>query len=89
MQAFVRDNGGGNVRAGIAAGFALGPGVAAAALAAPFAYVGNEGSGTISVIDTASDRVVDTLRFGRKPRLRALPSDGKRLFVSVYASRGA
>jgi YVTN family beta-propeller protein len=28
----------------------------------------NEGSATISVIDTATDKVTDTLRFGKKPR---------------------
>ncbi len=50
--------------------------------AAPFAYVGNEGSATISVIDTATDKVVKTLRFGQKPRSLAVSPDGTRLFVS-------
>ena len=40
------------------------------ALAAPFAYVSNEGSGTVSVIDTSTDAVVDTLQTGGKPRVR-------------------
>ena len=34
------------------------------ALAAPFAYVSNEGSGTVSVVDTATGTVVDTLETG-------------------------
>ena len=44
----------------LAAGFFL----AAAAHAAPFAYVANEKSGTISVIDTATDEVVGTIKAG-------------------------
>ena len=50
--------------------------------AAPLAYVSNEGSSSISVIDTATDKVVSTLKFGQKPRGIALSHDGKRLFVS-------
>ena len=38
--------------------------VATLAGAAPFAYVSNEGSGTVSVVDTATDRVTATLRMG-------------------------
>src|SRR3569832_2600353 len=36
----------------------------ATALAAPFAYVPNEKSGSVSVIDTATGRVTDDLRTG-------------------------
>ncbi|HET9046869.1 MAG TPA: hypothetical protein VFO33_07925, partial [Casimicrobiaceae bacterium] len=36
--------------------------------AAPLAYVPNEGSASISVINTTTDKVVSTLRFGKKPR---------------------
>src|SRR5258708_29243150 len=50
------------------------------ALAAPFAYVSNEGSGSISVIDTATDTVVDTLQTGGKPRGAAAAGAG--LYVS-------
>ena len=39
-----------------------------AAVAAPFAYVPNEGSGTLSVIDTANDKVVAEIAAGSKPR---------------------
>src|SRR2546421_5772007 len=50
--------------------------------AAPFAYVSNEGPATISVIDTATDKVVSTLKVGQKPRGIALSPDAKRLYVS-------
>src|SRR2546427_2333508 len=52
------------------------------ARAAPFAYVPNERSGTVSVIDTASDRVVATIKTGGKPRGIAASPDGRRLYVS-------
>ena len=55
---------------------------ASLAQAAPFAYVTNEKSGTISVIDTVSDTVVGEIRAGKKPRGAAFASDGKLLFVS-------
>lgn len=38
------------------------------ALAAPMAYVPNEKSGTVSVIDTATDTVVAEIKAGSKPR---------------------
>jgi YVTN family beta-propeller protein len=41
---------------------------AAAASAAPMAYASNEGSGTVSVIDTATNRVIATIDTGGKPR---------------------
>src|SRR3954471_22548249 len=53
-----------------------------AALAAPFAYVPNEGSGTVSVIDTASDTVVGEIAAGQKPRGIAVSGDGTRVFVT-------
>ncbi|HEX2389917.1 MAG TPA: hypothetical protein VHL33_02490, partial [Casimicrobiaceae bacterium] len=43
--------------------------------AAPFAYVPNEGSGNVSVIDTATDRVVRTISLGGKPRGIAIAPD--------------
>ena len=52
----------------------------AIALAAPFAYVSNEGAGTLSVIDTSTDTVVDTLQTGGKPRGAA--AAGGWLYVS-------
>ena len=44
---------------------------ALSALAAPFAYVSNEGSASVSVIDTATDKNIDVLASG-KPRGIAL-----------------
>ena len=55
-----------------AAGLIVG---SAAVCAAPFAYVANEGSGTVSVIDTASDEVVATIAAGKKPRGLAISGD--------------
>src|SRR3989440_1085017 len=50
--------------------------------AAPFAYVSNEGSASISIIDTATDKVVSTMKIGQKPRGIAISPDGKRLYIS-------
>src|SRR4029453_8080148 len=52
-----------------------------AALAAT-AYVPNEGSATISVIDTTTDKVTGTIRHGKKPRGIAISADGSRLYLS-------
>src|SRR5882672_1823070 len=41
--------------------------VASAAVAAPFAYVSNFGSGTVSVVDSASNTVVATVTVGAMP----------------------
>ena len=54
----------------------------ATSMAAPFAYVPNEKSGTISVIDTESDSVVAEIKAGDKPRGMAASKDGKTLYVS-------
>ena len=59
------------------------------AFAAPFAYVSNEGSASVSVIDTATDTVTATFNVGRKPRGIAISRDGKTLFVSDQASNAA
>jgi YVTN family beta-propeller protein len=54
----------------------------ATVLAAPFAYVPNEKSGTLSVIDTENDTVVAEIKAGDKPRGLAVSMDGKTLYVS-------
>src|SRR5690242_17508598 len=54
----------------------------AAAAAQPMAYVANEKSGTVSVVDTAADKVVAEIATGGKPRGMALSPDGQRLYVS-------
>ena len=56
--------------------------IASGAAAGPFAYVPNEGSGTISVVDTESDKLVGEIKAGSKPRGTAATRDGKRLYVS-------
>src|SRR5437763_8605577 len=56
------------------------------AVAAPFAYVPNEGSATVSVIDTATDRVTQTLKIGQKPRGIAVDREGSRLYISDQTS---
>src|SRR3954470_13623647 len=56
---------------------------AAGALAAPPAYVANEKSGTVSVLDSQTDEVLAEIPVGSKPRGMALSLDGKRLYVSV------
>src|SRR6476659_5813882 len=53
-----------------------------AAIAAPLAYVPNEGSGTISVIDTDQDAVIKEIKAGTKPRGIATGKDAKSLYVS-------
>lgn len=62
------------------------------ALAAPYAYVPNEKDGTVSVIDTATDKLMHTLpnkgSMGNKIQGLALDSTAKTLFV-VDAESGA
>jgi YVTN family beta-propeller protein len=55
------------------------------AIAAPLAYVPNQKSGTISVIDTASDTVTRTLSAGNTlgKRLQAIDSDAKGSVIYV------
>ena len=55
---------------------------AAIAQAGPLAYVSNEGSGTLSVIDTATDAVLYELPAGAKPRGAVISPDGRRAYVS-------
>jgi YVTN family beta-propeller protein len=62
--------------------FALALTLTGTAWAAPFAYVPNEGSGTLSVIDTANDRVVAEIPAGKKPRGTVVSNDGKWAYVS-------
>ena len=54
----------------------------ATAVAAATAYVPNEGSASISVIDTLTDKVTATLRLGKKPRGIAIAKDGSRMYLS-------
>ena len=61
---------------------------AGAAQAAPFAYVPNEKSGTISVIDTATDTVAGEIPAGKRPRGLAVSPDGKFIYVSDQPANG-
>lgn len=52
------------------------------ALAEPLAYVTNQKSGTVSVIDTRTDAVIAELPAGQGPRGAALGARNEKLFVS-------
>jgi YVTN family beta-propeller protein len=54
----------------------------AAALGRPHAYVPNEGSGTLSVIDTETDQVVAEIPAGKKPRGTVVTPDARTAFVT-------
>src|SRR6478752_8562521 len=63
---------------GIAAGF-----VAITPASAYIAYVSNEKSNTVSVIDTASWTVTKTIKVGQRPRGIEFTRDGKFVLVAV------
>jgi YVTN family beta-propeller protein len=52
----------------------------------PYAFVSNEASDNVSVIDTGTDSVVATLDAGQRPRGIKLTPDGKTLVVAVSGS---
>src|SRR5438552_15663293 len=56
-------------------------GVAPAA-SEPYSYVANEGAGTVSIIDTQTDKVASTLKVGDKPRGITASVDGARLYIA-------
>jgi YVTN family beta-propeller protein len=47
-------------------------------------YVTGDGSSSMSVIDTATDKVVKTVEVGKSPNGISLTPDGKQLLVTVY-----
>src|SRR3989440_3883246 len=49
----------------------------------PLAYVSNERDGTITVIDTATDRAVSTIKVGARPRGIQLGPDQKTICVAL------
>src|SRR5215203_2567011 len=53
--------------------------------AAPLVFVTNERDGTISVIDASSDKVIDTIFCGSRPRGIRLSADGKNAYVALSA----
>jgi PQQ-dependent dehydrogenase (methanol/ethanol family)/PQQ-dependent catabolism-associated beta-propeller protein len=54
--------------------------------ARPLAFVSNEDSGDISVIDLSSDAVVGTVHVGKRPRGLRLSHDRTKLYVAVSGS---
>jgi YVTN family beta-propeller protein len=48
----------------------------------PLAYVANEGSGSLSIIDTARDTVIGEIPAGKKPRGTVITRDGLTAYVS-------
>ena len=60
---------------------------ASAGVAAPTAYVPNEGSGDVSLIDTATDKVTGHAQArARRPAGIAVSADGSRLYLSDQAA---
>ena len=60
--------------------------IARPAEAAPFAYVANGGSNTVSVIDTATKTVVATVGVGSGPDGIAVTPDGTQVYVANSGS---
>src|SRR2546423_3662554 len=54
----------------------------------PLAYVSNERDGTISVIDTGADRVMQTIKVGARARGIRLSPDGRRVYVALSTPSG-
>lgn len=52
----------------------------------PLAYVSNERDGTVTVIDTKTDRVVTTIDVGARPRGIRTSPDGKLVYVALSFS---
>jgi YVTN family beta-propeller protein len=69
--------------AALCAMLAMGLGLMARpAAAAPFAYVTNFGANSVSVIDTATNKVVATVPVGNSPNGVAVTPDGKHAYVT-------
>src|SRR5215212_7294880 len=54
----------------------------------PLAYVTNERDGTLTVIDTSSDRVVETWKVGGRLRGVRLSADGRTVYVASSTPSG-
>src|SRR5215216_2724488 len=66
----------------VTAGLAVGGCASVPHSVVPLAYVPNEGSGTISIIDTATDTTIGEINTGGKPRGIALSRDGGFMYGS-------
>jgi YVTN family beta-propeller protein len=63
------------------------PGVATAAQPAGYrVYVTNERSGTLTVIDGPTRKIIGTLQLGKRPRGAKLSPDGRELYVALSGS---
>ena len=56
--------------------------------AAPYAYITNGGSNTVSVIDTATNSVTATVPVGSSPYGAAVNSDGTKVYVTCDGNPG-
>jgi PQQ-dependent catabolism-associated beta-propeller protein len=56
--------------------------------AGSLAYVSNERDGTITVIDTKTDSVIDTIKVGARPRGIRISPDGRRVYVALSTPSG-
>src|SRR5574337_284691 len=54
--------------------------------AAPYAYITNQGSNNVSVIDTATNTVTATVNVGDNPRGVAVNPAGTKVYVTNYGS---
>ena len=50
-------------------------------LAKPFAYITSRGDSTVSVMDTATDTIVDVIQVGANPVRVAVHPDGSKVYV--------
>ncbi|MFT5395818.1 MAG: YVTN family beta-propeller protein, partial [Gammaproteobacteria bacterium] len=50
--------------------------------AQPYAYITNQGSDSVSVIDTHSNKVIKTIKVGSKPAGVVVSNDSKRVYIS-------
>jgi YVTN family beta-propeller protein len=62
-------------------------GLGAPTYAAPFAYIANSNSTTVSVIDTATDLVIATIPVGVQPQDVAVHPDGSRVYTYCISRR--
>src|SRR5206468_8753088 len=68
--------------AGLTWGTASAPRSTAAAIAAPKAYIGLYGTNEIAVLDTATGRVLGTIKVPAGPEAVIVARDGQRVYVS-------
>lgn len=75
------------VRSSLIIGLAVTLFATVAAVATPFAYITNQGANTVSVIDLATNQVVDTIAVSKGPAGVVVDGKGKRVYVSNVDGR--